>query len=175
MSSGVKKNISSNEMANLDDIDKEIMKLLQINPSMTHTEISTRVDRSQPTVGLRIKKLEDMGVLQFQAGINIKVADLFIARAEIQTKNPTEVLKIVEKCPFMLNAFRLSGSTNVSVILVNSSIDHLDYIVNHHFRKNPHIYSTHMDIITDVAKDFVLPLDVACENCNCEIGFKCHA
>ncbi|KKK40589.1 MAG: putative HTH-type transcriptional regulator, partial [Candidatus Lokiarchaeum sp. GC14_75] len=67
------------EKLKLDDIDRQIISLVQENPSLTHTEIATRVQRSQPTIGMRIKKLEKSGILQFQPGINFKVVDLFLA------------------------------------------------------------------------------------------------
>ncbi|GAG89408.1 unnamed protein product, partial [marine sediment metagenome] len=52
----------------IDTIDCQIMDLIQKAPSLTHTEIATHVNRSQPTVGMRIRKLEKLGVLKYQAG-----------------------------------------------------------------------------------------------------------
>ncbi|MFX0007622.1 MAG: Lrp/AsnC family transcriptional regulator, partial [Candidatus Hermodarchaeota archaeon] len=106
------------EKIGIDDIDCRIMDLIQREPNLTHTEIAHYVNRSQPTVGMRIKKLENLGVLKYQAGINIKVADLCFARVELQTKNPRKVIEIVKKCPFMLNAFRLSGESNMSILMI---------------------------------------------------------
>ncbi|MEJ2278163.1 MAG: Lrp/AsnC family transcriptional regulator [Candidatus Lokiarchaeota archaeon] len=154
-------------------MDREIINLIQDKPTITHTEISTKVDRSQPTVGLRIKKLEEMGILQFQAGVNIKVADLVFARVEIQTNKPEKIISIVKKCPFMLNAFRVSGNSNLSVLIANSRLDHLDKIINRHFRNNQNVISVHMDIITEVVKDFVLPFDMSCKDCNCGLDLDC--
>ncbi|MFX1554025.1 MAG: Lrp/AsnC family transcriptional regulator, partial [Promethearchaeota archaeon] len=65
------------EKIGIDEIDCKIMDLIQKEPSLTHTQIAEHVNRSQPTVGMRIKKLENLGVLKYQAGINIKVADLY--------------------------------------------------------------------------------------------------
>ncbi|MEJ2248602.1 MAG: winged helix-turn-helix transcriptional regulator [Candidatus Lokiarchaeota archaeon] len=56
------------EHKELDEIDRKIIKIIEENPNITHTEIAERVDRSQPTVGLRIKHLEEKGILNFQAG-----------------------------------------------------------------------------------------------------------
>jgi DNA-binding Lrp family transcriptional regulator len=157
----------------IDEIDREIINLIQEKPTITHTEISTKVDRSQPTVGLRIKKLEDMGILQFQAGVNVKVADLVFARVEIQTNNPQKIISLVKKCPFMLNAFRVSGSSNLSILIANSRLDHLDKIINRHFRNNPNVLTVHMDIITEVVKDFVLPFDMTNKDCDCGLESEC--
>lgn len=165
--------MSKSNSIKIDEIDREIINLIQDKPTITHTEISTKVDRSQPTVGLRIKKLEEMGILQFQAGVNIKVADLVFARVEIQTNKPEKIISIVKKCPFMLNAFRVSGNSNLSVLIANSRLDHLDKIINRHFRNNQNVISVHMDIITEVVKDFVLPFDMSCKDCNCGLDLDC--
>jgi len=148
------------EKMGIDEIDCKIMDLIQREPNLTHTQIAEHVNRSQPTIGMRIKKLEKLGVLKYQAGINIRVADLYFARAEIQTKNPKKIFTIVRNCPFMLTAFRLSGDANISIILAGLSLKDLDHVVNHHLRGNPEITNVHMDIIEDVVSDFVLPIDL---------------
>ena len=149
----------------IDEVDKSIIKIIQKEPMLTHTEIAKKVNRSQPTVGMRIRKLEKAGVLKFQAGINVKTMDLLLARVEIQTLKPDETFNLVKNCPHMLNAFRLSGTSNLSIIVVSNKLAHIDEIVNHHFRKDPNVKEVYMDIITDVTNDFVLPFDFNFENC----------
>ncbi len=163
----------------MDEIDCRIMDLIQKEPSLTHTEIAHHVNRSQPTVGMRIKKLENLGVLKYQAGINIKVADLCFARVELQTKNPRKVIDTVKNCPFMLNAFRLSGDSNISILMIALTLKDLDYVVNRHFRNDLEVCDVHIDVISDVVNDFVLPVDLnleygeinikgtCCGKCNC--------
>lgn len=147
------------EKLKLDDVDRQIITLVQEDPSLTHTQIAEKINRSQPTVGMRIKKLEKSGILQFQPGINFKKVDLFLATVEISTSNPTEVMEMATCCPFMLNAFRLSGEHNICILLASSKIHKLDAIVNYHFRKNKDVSSVSMEVVTDIAKDFILPID----------------
>ncbi|MFX1570748.1 MAG: Lrp/AsnC family transcriptional regulator [Promethearchaeota archaeon] len=161
------------EKIGIDDIDCQIMDLIQKEPSLTHTQIAEHVNRSQPTVGMRIKKLEKLGVLKYQAGINIRVADLYFARADLQTKNPKKILNIVKNCPFMLTAFTLSGDTNISIIIAGLSLKDLDHVVNHHLRGNPEVYNVHMDIIEDVVDDFVLPIDLNFDYSKIELENYC--
>ena len=161
------------EKIGIDQIDCRIMDLIQKTPNLTHTEIATHVNRSQPTVGMRIKKLESLGVLKFQAGINIKVADICFARVELQTKNPKMAIQIVKDCPFMLNAFQLSGNSNLSILIVGLSFKDIDHIVNRHFRNDPNVISVHIDIIADVVNDFVLPIDLNLEYGQLEIKSCC--
>ncbi len=152
------------EKLKLDDIDRQIITLVQENPNLTHTQIAEKINRSQPTVGMRIKKLEKEGILQFQPGINFKKVQLHLATVEINTRNPEEVLEMGTCCPFMLNAFRLSGDHNICILLASSTLSKLDAIVNYHFRKNPEVSSVSMEIVTDIAKDFVLPIDFDSEH-----------
>ncbi len=157
----------------MDDIDKLIVGLIQKDPGLTHTQIASRVNRSQPTVGMRIKKLEDSGILKFQAGINLKATDLSFANVEIQTNNPTEILKVVNNCPFMLNAFRLSGTSNIYIFMASFSLQNLDKIVNYHFRSSPDVMNVKIKIVTEVLKDYVLPLELNFNNCSCDINDHC--
>ena len=143
----------------LDDIDKKIISLVQEDPNLTHTEIATQINRSQPTVGMRIKKLEKEGILQFQPGINFRKVDLYLAIVQLKTKNPEKIMDMAQFCPFMLNAFRVSGDNNLCILLTSSQIIKLEKIVNYHFRNNPDIMSSSMELITDIAKDFILPID----------------
>jgi len=147
------------EKVGIDDVDCRIMDLIQREPNLTHTEIAQHVNRSQPTVGMRIKKLEKSGVLQFQPGINFKKVDLHLATVELKTKNPEEVMDMAKHCPFMLNAFRLSGEHNLCILLASSKLQKLDNIINYHFRNNPEILNVSMEIVIDIAKDFILPID----------------
>jgi len=165
--------IMESQVFKIDEIDKSIIELIQKEPTLTHTEIAKRVDRSQPTIGMRIRKLEKAGVLKFQAGINVKTMDLILARVEIQTLEPNETIELVKRCPYMLNAFRLSGTFNLSVLVIGSKLAHIDEMVNNHFRKNPNVSSVYMDIITDVTNDFVLPFDFNFESCSLNSSGQC--
>ncbi len=158
---------------NMDEIDRDIMQLVQENPSLTHTEIAKRVNRSQPTVGLRIKKLEDMGVLKFHAGLNLKSADLAFARVEIQTRDPQKIIDKVKTCPFMLNAFRLDGELNMMILMACFKFQHLDKIINQQFRKNRDVKQVKLHVITDVVDDFITKFDFKCICCEIDEKADC--
>lgn len=161
------------ERLKLDEIDRQIISIVQEDPNITHTDIAEKINRSQPTVGMRIKKLEKSGVLVFQPGINFKKVNLFLATVEVKTKDPDEIMEMAKCCPFMLNAFRLSGEHNISILLASSKLDKLDNIINYHFRRNPDIGSVSMEIVTDIAKDFILPIDFDSEDHNPTIEDGC--
>ncbi len=160
------------EKLKLDDVDRKIITLVQEDPNLTHTEIAEKIDRSQPTVGMRIKKLEKSGILQFQPGINFKKVELFLATVEVNSNDPEEIMDMAKYCPFMLNAFRLSGEHNICILLASSKLEKLDAVVNYHFRNNPDVSMTSMEIVTEIAKDLILPIDFDSEDHepNDEIG-----
>ena len=153
----------------MDEIDQKIVQLIQKEPHLTHTKIASRINRSQPTVGLRIKKLEDAGVLNFHAGMSIRELDIHFALIKISAINPEEILKMVQQCPYIVNAFRLSGEYNIVVLLASFKLNIIDKIINSHFRKNPEISKIEMDIVTDVAEDYMIPLNLIYEECKCPI------
>ena len=159
----------------IDEIDCQIMDLVQKKPHLTHAQIAEHVKRSQPTIGMRIKKLEKLGVLKYQAGITLKNRDLCFARVDIRTNNPQESFQMVKKCPFMLNAFSLSGNLNISIIVVGLDLHVLERIVNYHFRSNPAVTKVQMELIVDVADDLVLPLNFNIEHTkNCPVCNENH-
>jgi Lrp/AsnC family transcriptional regulator len=152
------------EKLKLDEIDKQIITLVQEDPNLTHTQIAEQINRSQPTVGMRIKKLEKSGILQFQPGINFKkVDDLYLATVQVNTKDPEDIMNMAKFCPFMLNAFRVSGDHNICILLASSKLNKLDNIVNYHFRQNPDASNVSMELVIDIAKDFILPIDFSSE------------
>ncbi|MBY9017235.1 MAG: Lrp/AsnC family transcriptional regulator [Candidatus Lokiarchaeota archaeon] len=152
------------EKLKLDNIDRQIITLVQENPNLTHTQIAENINRSQPTVGMRIKKLEKDGILQFQPGINFKLVNIHLATIEINTKNPNEIFEMAKCCPFMLNAFKLSGVHNICILLASSELSKIDNIINYHFRSNPEVQSVSMEIVTEIAKDFILPIDFSSDD-----------
>lgn len=152
----------------LDKIDQKIVEIIQNNPNLPHTIIAKKIHRSQPTVGNRIKRLEDEGVLQYQAGLNLKKFDFYFARVEVETQNPSSLIDIVKKCPHMIYALRLSGINNFEVVITSRTLKQLDGIVNIHFRNNPEIINVSMEIIVDIVNDFIFPFDLKDFECKCD-------
>ena len=151
----------------LDEIDKKIVEILQNNPTTTHTMIAKKVNRSQPTVGIRIKKLEEAGVLQYQAGLNLKSFNLYYAKVEIQTKNPHSLIKTIKECPHMIHALNLSGLNNFEIIISSPKLEDLDKIVNFHFRNDSEIIHVSMELILDIVNEFLLPIYMEKSKCKC--------
>lgn len=151
----------------IDEIDKKIVEIVQNNPNIPHTKIALSVNRSQPTVGMRIKRLERSGILKYKAGLDLNRTDLYFGKIELQTDKPNYIHKVVSDCPYVIHAFRLSGNNNFIIIIATSFIEDLDKVVNFHFRTKSFINSISMEIITEFLNDFVLPMDFNKEECEC--------
>ena len=149
----------------LDEIDKKIVQVVQKNPQITHTKIARFVKRSQPTVGMRIKRLKENGALTYKAGFDLNKVELYFAIVQIQTNEPDHVYEIANKCPQMIQAFKLCGINNLLIIIAADTMEDLEKIVNHHFRAKEYVQNISFQIITDFLKDFVIPLDFNQEEC----------
>lgn len=147
------------KLEQLDSIDKQIITLLQKDPSITHTEIAERIDRSQPIVGLRINKLLESGIFQIQTGINFDKTNFYLAKISVKTKDPNLIKDVCKTCPFMLNCFRTDGEYNACFLLASDNLKVIDKIVNIHFRSKTGTKRTKTEIISEIARPFILPID----------------
>ncbi|MFX1236163.1 MAG: Lrp/AsnC family transcriptional regulator [Promethearchaeota archaeon] len=144
----------------LDDIDKKIIALLQKDPNITHSQIAERVGRSQPTIGARLKKLKKSGVLNVNAGLNLRVLDVYLSIVRLKTENPSEIVGMAEHCPFIANCFKSSGDYNMILFLVSTNLEKLYGLVNSHFRNKEQIDDVNMEIVVEIARDYIVPVNL---------------
>lgn len=146
--------------SDLDEIDISIIRLLQENPSVTHSDIAKQLNRSQPAIGARIKKLQDKGILATQIGVDFQmVTELNLVKVELVTKQPEELFNMAKYCPFIINTLKMSGEYNIALFMACAKLKTVDSIVDQHFRNKDHISKVKMDLITGVAKKLILPVD----------------
>ncbi len=166
-----KKNIHINDKLGLDDRDNIIMSLLQKNPKISQEEIAKKINLSQPSVGARIKRLHEKGVLNTITGVDFLVVDLQLAKIEVTSTDTTAIISEFKDCPFFLNALITSGKHNLCLLFMATDLKRLEGIVNHHLRGNPKVKDIEMNIIITTAKNFIMPLNIDYDNecqVNCE-------
>ncbi|MBN2151274.1 MAG: Lrp/AsnC family transcriptional regulator [Candidatus Lokiarchaeota archaeon] len=165
-----------NKKLSIDADDRKIMSLLQENPDLTHSEIAEKINKSQPAVGARILKLERKGLQATQYGVELRGNKFSLALVTMHAKDPKAVLDMIGCCPFVINAFKTSGKTNVLVWLVGSRLDKIEEIVEIHFRSKPDITHVNMSVVIETINRLVLPLDFNFESHNTvKCGEGCHA
>ena len=157
----------------IDKIDKKILTMLQHDPNITHMVIAKEVGLSQPSIGNRIRKLESIGILDYQAGINLRNSSLLLARVDLHAKDPNKILELVHNCQLMSIGFKLSGFYNLSILVAGPDLKFLEKLVNTHFRNNDLIDKVNLEIISGLSDNFILPIGLDFDQCDCGLKSDC--
>jgi Lrp/AsnC family transcriptional regulator for asnA, asnC and gidA len=103
---------------NLDEIDHQILDILIDNSRIPFTDIAKRLLISAGTVHVRVKKMEESGIIK-GSSLNldyVKLGYSFIAYVGIfleKTNTTDEILKELNKIPFITIAHITTGKFNV--------------------------------------------------------------
>ena len=159
-----KEKIRFNEKLGLDDRDNTILSLLQRDPGMSQEEIAKKIKLSQPSVGVRIRKLQEKGILHSTNGVNFRVVSLHLAKIDVHTTDPVAIISEFKDCAFFVNALVTSGRHNLCLFFTATDLKRLEGIVNKHIRKNPSVKDIEMNIVISTAKDLILPLNINYDN-----------
>ena len=159
-----KKKIRFNEQLGLDERDNTILSLIQNNPEISQEDVAKKVKLSQPSVGARIRKLKEKGILCNINGVNFKVVELFLAKVDVNATDTNSIIEEFKDCPCFLNALIVSGRYNVCLLFTATDLKRLEGLINYHLRDHPKVKEIQMNIVISTAKDFVLPLNINYEN-----------
>jgi len=166
-----KKRTQFNEKLGLDERDNTILSLVSRNPKISQEDIAKKIKLSQPSVGARIRKLQQKGILHNINGVNFKMVDLNLAKIDVHSTDTNAIINEFRDCPFFINALVTSGKYNLCLLFMATDLKRLEGIVNHHLRGNPKVKEIEMNIVISTAKDFVLPLNIDYDNKE-QIGCK---
>ncbi|GAA3782287.1 Lrp/AsnC family transcriptional regulator [Corallibacter vietnamensis] len=118
----------------IDSLNWKILKLLQSHARLSNAEIGRRVGISSPAVSERIKKMEDLGVIQdyhtsvspFEAGYQLKA--LITLRAFMGKLKP--FLEKVKTYDEVVNCYRITGNENIVMEVVLKNQKHLEAFID---------------------------------------------
>lgn len=102
----------------LDEIDKKILDFLVSNTRMPFTEIAKQMDVSAGTIHVRVKKMEDAGIIQ-GSSLTIDYSKLdyhftaYIGILLSKSNRTQEVLKALTQIPNVIEASVISGKYNI--------------------------------------------------------------
>ncbi len=144
----------------LDEKDKMILEVLEENPEMSQNEIAKIVGLSQPSVGARIKKMKELGIINHAYGINLKNPGLYILKVDIKCRQPRELLRLFEDCPFFLNGFIVAGNRNLTMFFIGEDLSTLEAIVDQHIRPSPDVYDIDVGIVVRAERDTIIPMKI---------------
>ncbi|WP_298239082.1 Lrp/AsnC family transcriptional regulator [uncultured Algibacter sp.] len=119
---------------NLDSINSKILKCLQENARLSNAEIGRRVGISSPAVSERIKKMEDLGIIEgyktivspFEIGYQLKA--IITLRAFMGKLKP--FLEKVKTYDEVINCYRITGDENIVMEVVLKNQKHLEAFID---------------------------------------------
>ena len=143
-------------MSLIDDIDRQIIKLLQINPRISYSEIAEEIGFSRNAIKYRIKSLREEGfLLGFRAILDPrkfgkKIAAVISLKTDISDVNYVK-RKLLE-FPELLMVFQVSGKYPFVAIGLFEDHDDLQNFLNNSLPMNP-VSEFDVKIIIDEVKD----------------------
>jgi len=158
-----KKKTEFNNKLGLDERDNIIVSMLQGNPNASQEEIAKKIKLSQPSVGARIRKLQEKGILHNISGVNFRSVDLHLAKIDVKSTDTKAIIDEFIDCPFFVNALITSGKYNLCLFFTATDLKKMEGIINHHLRGNELVKEIDVNIIITTAKDLVLPMNMAYE------------
>lgn len=118
----------------IDTLNGKILKCLQENARLSNAEIGRQVGISSPAVSERIKKMEDMGIIEgykalvspFEIGYQLKA--IITLRAFMGKLKP--FLEKVKTYDEVINCYRITGDENIVMEVVLKSNKHLESFID---------------------------------------------
>lgn len=118
----------------MDDLNWKILKSIQLNARLSHTEIGRRVGISSPAVSERIKKMEDAGIIEnyntlvspFEVGYQLKA--IITLRAFMGMLKP--FLEKVKTYDEVINCYRITGNENIVMEVILKHQKHLESFID---------------------------------------------
>lgn len=118
----------------IDSLNSKILKCLQENARLSNAEIGRQVGISSPAVSERIKKMEDMGIIEgyktivspFEIGYQLKA--IITLRAFMGKLKP--FLEKVKTLDEVVNCYRITGNENIVMEVVLKNHKHLEAFID---------------------------------------------
>ena len=118
----------------VDNLNRKILKCLQQNARQSNAEIGRQVGISSPAVSERIKKMEDLGIIEdyktmvspFDLGYQFKA--IITLRAFMGKLKP--FLEKVKTYDEVVNCYRITGDENIVMEVVLKNQKHLEVFID---------------------------------------------
>jgi Lrp/AsnC family transcriptional regulator for asnA, asnC and gidA len=138
----------------LDDIDKAIIRSLQVDGRMSYARLGPEVGLSQAAVRQRVQRLTDSGVMQVVAvtdplSVGFTVQAMIGVRAEGDLRALGASLGAIAEIDYVVIA---SGSFDLLLEVVCEDTDHLLVLVNDVIRATPGVRSAEVFTYLDLVK-----------------------
>lgn len=131
----------------MDNIDRSILRLLEINSRTTATAISKSINLSLPAVTERIKQLEESGIIdQYTIKINPKSMGFTLKTFVFVTLDNSKYIKDfrakVAQLDPVLECHHLAGEYDYLLKVVVRDTDELESFISYHLKAIPGVGKT---------------------------------
>ncbi len=151
----------------LDNFDKKILHLLQINCRLASEQIAEQVGLSASAVQRRIKRMKDEGVIQAEVAMidpaHSSSPMRFIAGIEIDRDNYTvlnQFKRWVESQPSIQQVFYVTGNVDLMVVINAENAKDYDSLIEKIMQLFPQMRRVITNVVLDTPKQSLyLPVE----------------
>lgn len=148
----------------IDNIDLQILSLLMEDANMPYTEIGKRIYVSGGTVHVRMRKMEELGIVK-NAQLNIDYSKLgwdisaFLGIYLDKSSLYHEVAKELEKIPEVVNVHYITGIYSIFAKIICKDTHHLREVLHDKIQKVSGIQRTETFISLEESVNRPVPLN----------------
>ena len=118
----------------IDEIDRKILKELQVDARVSYAELGRRVGLTTPAVIERVRKLEDAGVITgYRADIDtakVGLAIMAFVRMSITGVDYSHIIAVAEQSNEVLECHRGTGGDSFIMKVAVASVEHLQEVID---------------------------------------------
>ena len=120
----------------LDNIDKEILRIIGKHPKINQVELAEKMGLTQPAISLRLRKLRRMNALNDEnAIIDPSILGIKMLCVDIHTRNNEKIIDKARRCPMVMNCYAMEGNT-VSLVAIGESKQFLNCMLHKHIESD---------------------------------------
>lgn len=150
----------------LDKYDRNILEILQTDASLNTSEIANRVGLTQPPCWRRIKRLEELGIVEARVGLlNQKKLGLNVtvfARVKLAAHNRhllPEFEEEINTFPEVLECYTMMGEYDFLLKIVTRDIESYEYFFRTHLSQMTAFHDVNSNVaLSKVKYTTALPL-----------------
>lgn len=117
----------------LDDVGKEILKILQVDGRISFNELGRKVGFSSPAVAERVRRMEEAGIIRGYKAIvdheRVGYTIMAYIRISAAVSNLSQIDEVAKSIPEVLECHHLTGSDGVILKVAISSVGHLEEVI----------------------------------------------
>jgi DNA-binding Lrp family transcriptional regulator len=133
----------------LDDLDRDIIATLRLDGRASFRKIAQKVGVSDGTVGGRVRKLADAGLMRIRAFHGLSDRHRIIALVLVSVARPVETARTLVDLPQVTTCATTTGSSNLLVFISGPSISEIHRWIEEHVSVRPGLRDLRSWLVVD--------------------------